>query len=299
MAFFTIQDDAASLLLPKPFAQQFTEDDLQRWADKCPGLLNDGMPMLSLGREVATTHGHYIDNLYLDGNGTLVVAELKRGRNTRDVHAQVIEYGAYANQLDWNDLDKLCLNHHNQTLTTQFENMFGRSLDVSGKVEHRLLIVAESYDQRALDMGRYLETQGLSITFLEFTHYDYSGGTVMQTRIVQGTIPEQVPAGIKVSGKEDRATSAYNKWLFSKVAVTLAKIADDQGWDVQYRINKQSISFVNSSWPVSYGALSMSVATWAKDTVTPWLYADDKVLPDLGSFLKENKNVWHDAFPAE
>ena len=60
------------------------EEDLQRWADANPHLLNEGTPMLSLGMEIPTRHDHWIDNLFVDGNlkkvlngenvGTLITA---------------------------------------------------------------------------------------------------------------------------------------------------------------------------------------------------------------------------------
>ena len=64
--------------------------------------------MQSLGRETETQHGHAIDNLFLDGDGHLVVAELKRGKSPRDVTAQAVDYGAYVSRLDWERIDALC-----------------------------------------------------------------------------------------------------------------------------------------------------------------------------------------------
>ena len=76
---FHIADGGVDVLRPVPFRQGHTEENLQRWVDAYPHLVNEGSPMLSLGTEIVTRHGHYIDNLFLDGNGCLVVAELKRG----------------------------------------------------------------------------------------------------------------------------------------------------------------------------------------------------------------------------
>lgn len=298
MALFTVQNDNASLLLPKSFKQQYKEDDLQRWSDECPSLLNEGTTMLSLGREIETNHGHYIDNLYLDGNGTLVVAELKRGKNTRDINAQVIEYGTYADQLTWDDLDKICKLRHHKSLVESFENTFGRNLDMSDKVKHRLLIVTETFDQLALDTGKYLESKGLPLAFIEFTYYEHAGGTTIKTQLVLGSIPEQVPEGIAVKDKKDRASSAYNNWLFGRVARLLITIADKQGWDIKYRINKQSVSFVNSRWPSAYGEVNMAVATWAKNYVSLWLYASDTSVPGFGDHFRANSDRWSTAFPA-
>ena len=84
---FHVADGGPQVLRPVPFQEGHKEEDLQRWADANPHFFNNGLTMLSLGMEIPTAHGHSIDNLYLDGNGHLVVAELKRGKSPRDVTA--------------------------------------------------------------------------------------------------------------------------------------------------------------------------------------------------------------------
>ena len=109
---YSISGDVVQAVSPKPFHEVHLEEDLQRWADQNPHLLNNGQPMLSLGTEITTHHNHSIDNLFLDGNGCLVVAELKRGKAPRDVTAQAVDYGAYASRLGWEQIDGLCQKRH-------------------------------------------------------------------------------------------------------------------------------------------------------------------------------------------
>lgn len=70
---FHIADGGVHVLRPLSFQDSHVEDDLQRWADANPHLLNEGTPMLSLGMEIVTHRGFSIDNLFLDGNGCLLI----------------------------------------------------------------------------------------------------------------------------------------------------------------------------------------------------------------------------------
>lgn len=255
--------------------------------------------MLSLGREIVTGHGHYIDNLYLDGNGSIVIAELKRGRSTRDVHAQVIEYGAFAESLSWGDIERYCESHNAAKLSDAYRACFGRALDCSGDPSHRLLIFAETFDQRALDAGSYLLNRGVPLALLEFSFFALDTGAVLQTRTVVGEIPEQAPPGIELKDNTDRAASGYNAWLFERVAAALEETALAQGWSSQYRIGKQSVSFANAHWPTAYGQCQMLVSTWSKDDVTLWLYFDETAAPGLKEYLVEREGRWKEHFPAE
>ena len=176
MALFSVSGDAVAVLAPSSFQDEHREDDLQRWADENPHLLNNGLPMLSLGREIVTTHDHSIDNLYIDGNGCLVVAELKRGRTPRNVTAQAVDYGAYVSRLDWERVDALCRKRHGgASLDEAFRASFGIDLHKSSNPEHRLLIVAETFDPSVQDAAAYLINTGVNLTLLAFRFFELKG----------------------------------------------------------------------------------------------------------------------------
>src|SRR3954466_11944322 len=101
MRLFTVTEDQVSPLSADSFQATHNEERIQKWVDTYPALINDGQPMLSLGTEIVTRHNHYIDNLFLDADGTVVAAEIKRGRTPRDVVAQTLDYAAFISTLDW------------------------------------------------------------------------------------------------------------------------------------------------------------------------------------------------------
>ena len=55
---FHVADGGLQVLRPVPFQESHKEEDLQRWADANPQIFNNGLPMLSLGMEITTAHGH-------------------------------------------------------------------------------------------------------------------------------------------------------------------------------------------------------------------------------------------------
>lgn len=296
-SLFRQSDDSIRLLIPTPFHQTHVEEDLQRWAEANPHFLNDGVPMLSLGTEIVTRHDHSIDNMFIDGNGCLVVAELKRERASRDVIAQVLDYAAHVNALEWADLEQVCQRHQGCELASAFQRCFRRPFAKPGKIDHRLLVVAESYDPVAMDMAVYLINTGVSLTLLQFTYFEVEGSKLFEVRTVLGEIPEQpsVGAAVQVPGPDE----GYNNWLFSSVAKELPEIAKRQGWEVRFRINKQSLPFVSLVWPTVMGDCQLRLDTRKKDAIALTFGFRKDAAPSLKEFLDARRDDWRDDFPAE
>ena len=103
-----------------------------------------------------------------DGNACLVVAELKRGPTPKEVIAQVVNYAAYVSQLKWPDVAEIGRKYRGIDLDAAYRDCFGWSLVKPDKVDHRLLILAESYDPRVTDAAVYLINQGTPLTLLGF-----------------------------------------------------------------------------------------------------------------------------------
>ena len=71
--------------------------DLEQWIEDW---LADDISVLDpsllvIGRQVRTSFGGAVDLLCMDGDGNLVVVELKRGQTPRDVAAQALEYSSW------------------------------------------------------------------------------------------------------------------------------------------------------------------------------------------------------------
>ncbi len=277
--FFHIGDDGVRFLRPVPFHATHKEEDLQGWADKNPHLFNNGYPMLSLGTEIKTGHDHYIDNLFLDGTGCLVVAELKRGKSPRDVTAQAVDYGAYASSLDWERIDALCRKRHGGTpLDEAYRECLGYQLQKPPNPEHRLLIVAETFDPSVEDAAAYLNNNGVDLTLLAFSYFELNGSKLIDIRVVLGEIPEQRGKTSRpATTAEENATDGYRNWLSRTIRNELPRIAKGRGFDVNLGRGERYLSFVPEPWPYSLGDCRFSIGINSRNIGIYFSYLNDRV----------------------
>ena len=298
MQLFSAAGDSISLILPTSFADNHKEARLQTWADRNPALVNEGQPMLSLGREIVTKYSHAIDNLFIDGDGVLVVAEMKRGKATREVLAQTFDYAAFADSLNWQDVDLLCQKCHSSDLASAFSKTFGRSLDTSSKPTHRLAIVAEIFGPEIIDTAVYHINRGIRLALIEFRLFKAGVEAVLQMNTVLGEIPKQGAAKTLAEAK-DHASEGYAAWLLSSVGEKLPEIAAELGWPLRHRINRQSIPFGSADWPLPLGECQLRVDVFKSASVSLRFSFRKASAPDLREFLEARELEWKSAFPAK
>jgi hypothetical protein len=120
MYLFSVTGDTVDSVSAVAFATHHLEQQLHSWADRHPALIDAGRPMISLGCEIPTHHGHYVDNLLIDATGTLVAVEIKRGQSPSDVVAQMLDYAAFVSGLGWSDVDGFCRIRHGSDASEVF-----------------------------------------------------------------------------------------------------------------------------------------------------------------------------------
>ncbi|MCH7553879.1 MAG: hypothetical protein IIC82_07785 [Chloroflexi bacterium] len=261
---FQISGGDVRVLRSVPFRQDHVEEDLQRWADANPHFLNGGAPMISLGREIATTHGHWIDNLFLDGSGCVVVAELKRGRTPREVTGQLLDYAVFANDLTRDDIEKLCRGRQKDGLEVVFERTFGSPLPDDVPTGHRLLIVAEDFDDRTIEHCIYMMTNGTPLACMQFRYFTVGSAEIIETQMVVGDLPSQdVPVAASASGPYE----ARFKWLFGELRGRIESMAAGQSWEPRIETSKWSLSFAPADWPDDYWKRAFFVSRRTSDKV--------------------------------
>ncbi len=151
------------------------------YENKLESILNDHIELVSpnwfvIGRQVHTEHGGIIDLLAMDGDANLVVLELKRERTSRDIVAQLLDYGSWVSQLEIEQITKI----HNEylkrwrgspdmPLSDGFRSRFGIPLPDEINVSHQLVIVAVTLDPATERIVRYLtEKYGVPINAVFF-----------------------------------------------------------------------------------------------------------------------------------
>src|SRR5437762_2911787 len=79
--------------------------------------INEPLPMphwMIIGRQVPTPWGKFIDLLCIDGEGKIVVLELKRDKTPREVVAQALDYGSYVKTIQADELRRIFANYQKQ-----------------------------------------------------------------------------------------------------------------------------------------------------------------------------------------
>ena len=193
-------------------SEKFLEDTLVENAD----LLMEDLTLV--GRQTQTEGGP-LDLLGVDGDGRLVVFELKRGTLTREAVAQVIDYASY---LDGMDLDELA-NHISERSGRNgidkiegFQDWYSQNfeeLDLDSLMPVRMFLVGLGVDNITERMVKFLaENSSMDISLLTFHGFSYEGKTILAKRVeVDGTsIPSSKPQKQSLS-KEERLELLKNR----------------------------------------------------------------------------------------
>jgi hypothetical protein len=129
-----------------------------------------------IGRQIDTGYGGRIDLLAIAPDGSLVVVELKRDRTPREVVAQALDYAAWVQGLEAEDIGRIYNKFRpGQNLAADFLAQFGQSLDEETINEsHQIVIVAAELDASSERIVNYLNDRGLAINVLFFQVFDHA-----------------------------------------------------------------------------------------------------------------------------
>ena len=197
------------------------EEWIEDWLESDISVLDPDL--LVIGRQVYTSFGGAIDLLCLDGDGNLVVIELKKGRTPRDVAAQTLEYASWVKGLVFDDVLKLANDYLKRkdpevSLDLAFAERFEAELPDDLNLGHRSLIVAESIDGGTERIVRYLAALGVPINVATVQHFQDTNGRMFlaQVHLIE---PETVQA---------KARSKSSRPAYLGVNA-LQEMADEQG----------------------------------------------------------------------
>jgi hypothetical protein len=115
--------------------------------------------------------GNAVDVLALDRDGNLVILEL-RGRTSRDVVAQVLDYASWAHGLEDQDIVSIAETYHKKPLEGLFKDRFRTELPQPLNEKQRLVIVATELDPQLERIVQFLSSQyGININVVFFNYY--------------------------------------------------------------------------------------------------------------------------------
>jgi len=161
-----------------------SESQLEQMIVDQPSILSEHW--LLIGQQVHTNHGGYIDLLALDGDGNLIVIELKKDRTPRDVVAQALDYASWVKGLKQDDIAEIydnCVNrlgHDSTNLDDSFSKFFGFTLDAETlNQSHQIVVVASKLDPSTERIVTYLSDLDVAINVLFFEVFQHGNDRLL------------------------------------------------------------------------------------------------------------------------
>lgn len=138
-----------------------SEDLLEEQIFRDLSILNSGWMLI--GRQVRTDFDKRIDLLAVDASGSIVIIELKKHKTPRDVVAQTIDYAAWVEQLESNEIAQIYEDFYKNYRIAEpnfdkaFETKFGiKPNEEDLNSSHQMVIVAAELDASTERIINYL-----------------------------------------------------------------------------------------------------------------------------------------------
>lgn len=184
--------------------QTETEKLLEEILIKKPELL---MPDLRVVGRQTDTPGGPLDLLGVDGDGRLVIFELKRGTLTRDAVAQVIDYASYLDELDADELSVHISERSGKGGVEKIDNFkawyqeqFAKSFNA--KLKPRMILVGLGADDRTKRMVAFLAESDLDVSLVTFYGFKRGDAVFLARQVEVEAKPQSSSAGQKVTNLE-------------------------------------------------------------------------------------------------
>ncbi len=189
-------------LIESPLASERLLEDMIVAA---PSLLSD--EWMLIGRQEDTGFGGRIDLLGIAPDGALVLIEIKRGRTPREVVAQALDYAAWVQTLQPEQIAAIYGRFApGKSLSEDFRQRFGQALDEESlNQSHQIVIVAATLDDSSERIVTYLNERGISINVLCFQVFAHGNEQLISRAWLLDPINEQAIAA-------SRPESANEPW---------------------------------------------------------------------------------------
>lgn len=195
----------------KPVVQQLenvnqteTENHLEDILVRSPELLLKDLKLV--GRQTETPGGP-LDLLGIDGDGSLVVFELKRGTLNREAIAQIIDYASYLTELSPDELSKHISERSGKLgiekitdFSAWYQEQFPRDIPISQKI--RMVLVGLGVDARTLRMASFLAKSDIDISLITFYGFEKDGNIFLARHLEVESKPPFATTRTKMNNLE-------------------------------------------------------------------------------------------------
>lgn len=184
--------------------QTETEQLLEEILTKKPELL---LPDLRLVGRQTDTPGGPLDLLGVDGDGRLVIFELKKGTLTRDAVAQILDYASYLDELAPEELSLHISDRSGKGGVNKIENFlawyqeqFAKSFN--GNQKPRMILVGLGADERTRRMVSFMAKSDLEVSLITFYGFKKEGRIFLARQIEVESKPQASSGGQKAKNLE-------------------------------------------------------------------------------------------------
>lgn len=294
---FTVAGASATAAVPIGLSQAGLRErqHLQEWVIAHPEVLGPSVKIVAF--EFGSWTGHSgekerdrLDILALDGDGHLIVVELKRDKAPDTVEMQALKYAALVSRFTRDDLDRVHARYRSQTSGLEFSvDAAAADLDAWAEITEdslrlpKIVLMATDFPQTVTATVVFLHQQlSLDIRLMVFQAYQTSNDvliTVSQHYPPPGIeefvlSPEVSEAQRTKNGKQDKQREA------SIVSRLLRAEVFEQGEVLRFRAGSEANTAMED-WFVEDPR--RKVATWQEDASAPLVWqADDQAYSPTG-----------------
>jgi len=166
------------------------EIELEDYIEKNPEIIEKGLMILK--RQVNTDSHDYVDLLGLDYDGNVVIIETKKeSNNSRKVITQVLEYGIWAEKLNYTELNSFAKENKKlgtfPNLEQMFQNRHEDFTDNDFGNATKLYIVHEKISDRVKKIASWLSSRTINIHCVELNFHEKDGHKIVVKHDVVGS----------------------------------------------------------------------------------------------------------------
>lgn len=199
-------------------------------------ILNDDW--LLIGQQVYTDFNKKIDLLAINGDGALIIIELKRDRTPREVVAQVLDYASWVETLTISQIEKIysAYSQENDNLSHAFQKKFNVDIDSQGikiNSSHQMVIVATELDDTTERVVNYLNKNLKDNTIINVLFFSvFNDNNILYLSRSWLIEPEKMQ---ELSNKDNSDNSTWNNEVYCNFGIQ--ENNEGRSWDDAIKYN--------------------------------------------------------------
>ena len=201
--------------------QTETENQLEEVIVRSPELLMKDLKLV--GRQTAASGGA-LDLLGMDGDGRMVVFELKRGTLTRDAVAQIIDYASYLSDLGTDEL----ISHISErsgnlgvdkidNFNSWYQEQFAK--EISTLEKPRMVLVGLGADDRVRRMVSFLAQSDIDISLITFHGFEETGKLFLARQVEVTAKPSTGQTGTTKKKALKNFSKELKSWALKAITI--------------------------------------------------------------------------------